>query len=245
MNIQTMGITTLLLIMGLMSSASTEPTEAVIFGDSVRVRKTPNLKAAVVTTLNTGTVVTVIETSRESGSIDQGCAAPWLRVAAPDACTGWIFGRFVYPLTTSEFLVPMTAASILEQRLTLDGRAYRFAMAAEPPSPNPEQCGFTRHGLPCFTGEPDRQVMLIRVPKTIAVKYRDDEKGDYWFRLRRDDFMGETILSVTTVKSGGRDAVAIEVDYNTQTGGGRYRLVMLPTGDRFTVTEYRLMNETK
>ncbi len=72
-------------------NATTKNTKAVVINDTTSVRVDPHIFSSRVTTVHKGTIVTVIDVSKEKqwvgGQIDH-----WYKVQLPNSIKGWIFG---------------------------------------------------------------------------------------------------------------------------------------------------------
>jgi len=68
--------------------------------DRLRVRENPDTSSAIVTTLDTGTEVQILET----GNLETigGITAPWVKVQSENGFTGWAFSGYLEPLNPEQ-----------------------------------------------------------------------------------------------------------------------------------------------
>lgn len=71
--------------------SATSTTKAIVINDNTSVRIDPHIFSSRVTTVNKGTIVTIIDTSKEKQWVG-GQMDYWYKVLLPNTIKGWIFG---------------------------------------------------------------------------------------------------------------------------------------------------------
>ena len=102
----------------------------------LNVRSGPSTDAALVTTLEVGTAVQVLETGPQA-SIG-GTIAPWVRVATRDGYTGWCFSGFLVTAAAAVPAAPPLAPGVVPRPLAGPGALPPAAPVAAPVPPPPE-----------------------------------------------------------------------------------------------------------
>lgn len=225
--------------------------EGVVVGDRVGLRHSASLQAAVITLLRTGTPGTLLGKSPSRVKLrGEKYGYHWYRVRCADK-TGWVYGKYFWPLTERAFLAKGAGRQLLRQPLSLDGRTrFHLRLAEEPSVPafdGTSLTGSETRGLPCFTGSAAGPLLPLwaGLPVLRQVIQRDEEKRSGWFVLQSHAGIGERITALTVIPWQGRTALALDVEFDTQTGGGAYRLVAVFRNGRFELVRHTHLRGTR
>lgn len=225
--------------------------EGVIVGDRVSVRRHPSPRAAILRRLRTGTPGTILARSLSRTKLyGEKYGYHWYLIRHAGRA-GWVYGRNFWPLAERDFLGKGTGAQLVRQPLSLDGRTlFHLRMAVEPSVPAFDGKGLTgsvTRGLPCFTGVTAGTLLplWISLPVLRQVIQRHEEKLSGWFMLRSHAGIGERITALAVIPWQGRTALALDIEFDTQTGGGAYRLVALFRNGRFEVVRHIHLRGTR
>ncbi|MEM7101985.1 MAG: SH3 domain-containing protein [Bacteroidota bacterium] len=212
--------------------------EAIVIGDCVRFRSSPNRASGVAYTSNFGDLVHVLDISedRESISDDPLCDSygyHWYNTTGANDKEGWVFGKFLYvrPQTGQLFSTEMEkwVSRVSDKEYELNGTNYRFDFAIDQSIGSSDEDGLTgcdQYAFPVFYEKGS--------PKIQFVKYK--ELGDFGGRLEMNrgflqflwDSEGghEDVLSVEVKNNEGRDFLELKIRHYYQDGTSESILII-------------------
>jgi hypothetical protein len=225
--------------------------EGVIVGDNVALRPHPSLRAGVLRRLRSGAPGTIIDkTPARVKLYGEKYGYHWYLIRHAGK-NGWVYGRHFWPLTERAFLARGAGRQLVRQPLSLDGsRLFHLRLAEEPSVPSFDGKGLTgsqTRGLPCFTGSTAGSLLPLWAPLPVLrqVIQRGEEKRSGWFLLRSHAGITERITALAVIPWQGRTALALDIEFDTQTGGGAYRLVTVLRNGRFEVVRHTHLRGTR
>lgn len=165
---------TLLILLGALGQVSGQTYDAIIMGEGVRMREFPELSAKIVSVLNAGKLVDLLDVTQERFRLNESYeyGYHWFKVSVREGHEGWVYGEYVY-LLTEDILPPDWVSEaesgialkqsyldtyfgdkdILTKIFSLRGVKYKLNLGVEPSYPISDEQGLsgsTIHALPFF-----------------------------------------------------------------------------------------------
>jgi hypothetical protein len=163
-------------------SASDYPTEGVIGSDKVRVRSSPDRTAAVLISLDHGTVVEVLAQSSKPLALSADAPAYWwLQVVLPDGRKGWVHGSLIYLLLADQENQPQNAIEVAG--LPGNWRARTYIAPLAPASEEAPEYQYL-FGL---SGPRGTRNLLVAYPRALAREAQLAVDPNGWLCLTSSD----------------------------------------------------------
>jgi hypothetical protein len=209
-----------------------------VAGDKVRVRKTPTASAAVVTEVNAGLIVRVIEKTavRDTFLPGDSFGFYWYHCALSDGKKGWIYGKFLYQMNDDSFV---TDKSLIGKEFIIERKKYIFGVAVEEANPVSDDEGLTGseiHGLPFFISENGKTVLLLRSEK-VRTFWDTQLKFPYYYKMTNSEGGIQQISSIETAGKSG--TITLNFEYSTQDSAGTFIITAKVTGGALLIAGYK------
>ncbi len=220
----------------------------VVTGDRVILRSRPSAKSAGIMELNSGRLVQVVNKTKERDKFLPGdnFGFFWYEAVLKNGKKGWIYGKFLYQMNGDRFAAE-GSASVFYNPYKIGGKSYLFGIAVEDAYPVSDDKGLSGsiiHAIPFFAEEGGDTALFFKTEK-IHTYMDEDLKFPYFFRLTDSDYGMQQVISVKIDEKNKTGSVRLDIDFNTQTGGGKFYILAKFTRGNLIITEYKILKETK
>jgi hypothetical protein len=110
--------------------------DAIIVGDTVRVRNAPGLDGDVIHTFTTAELVNIVDSTNERKVIakDNDCDAYgyyWYKINDTHGKVGWVYGKYIFHLRGENIQDPFAFPHPTTEYIAIDGNQYHFDIATD------------------------------------------------------------------------------------------------------------------
>lgn len=220
---------------------------AIIIGDNVRVRSSPELNGDVIHTFNTAELVNITDRTNERKVItnDNGCDAygyHWYKIYDTQGRVGWVYGKYIFHLRGENSQAPFAFPHPTTEYIDIDGNQYHFDIATD--------MGYGPDDVDGLTGCDTTFVMYLHKKGSSHVEpvYYDAKRFpvDVWnarsklFLMMTYSSEGEhqVIETLNKHEQNPRDVIELRVATYEQDGGRNDVLKIGMQNNRFNLSEY-------
>ncbi len=220
----------------------------VVTGDRVILRSKPTSKSAGIMELNAGRIVRVVNKTKVRDKFLPGdnFGFFWYESVLANGKKGWIYGKFLFQMNGDRFAAE-DSKSVFYNPYKISGKSYLFGIAVEdayPVSDDKGLSGSVIHAIPFFAEEGSDNAIFLKSEKIHT--YRDENlKFPYFFKLTDSDGGMQQVISVKIDEKNKTGSVRLDIDFNTQSGGGKFYILAKYNKGNLIITEYKILKELK
>lgn len=220
----------------------------IVTGDKVTLRSKPSVKSAGLMELKAGKIVRVTGKTkvRDKFLPKDNFGFYWYESVLSNGKKGWIYGKFLYQMNGDRFAAE-NSSGVFQRSYEIAGKNYLFGIAVEDAYPVSDDKGLTGsiiHAAPFFAEEDNDTGILFKSEKIRT--YMDDElKHPYFFKLTDSDYGMQQVISIDIDGKQKNGTVRLNIDFNTQTGGGNFYIIGKYNKGHLIISEYTKVKESK
>lgn len=205
---------------------------AIVVGDNVRVRSAPDLQGRILTSLNTGSIVEIIDKTKEPVRLikSREFFYHWYQIKYKKGKTGWIYGQFLYKYESNNRYPEIVINKKHFQFLVFSEQDIQYDMPSE-----------STYSFPCFYNAEKKKTYPIYKPHIGGVDGLPDflnDSNSYSSFYRLEGNTGGHIQVKDDIYQKG-NIIYLPVEISFQDGSASAALVIRYENDRFTITDFK------